>query len=146
MANTKDSEAASTLDLLRELFPYWSKKNLSLVAQGEKLSEVRGAVESAQEGIDKLMEDGVVTRSEWPGEILPDPEARRENQSLWKKVSAQTDEILAVMEKVGFSERGRALDAAVLRTIGEIPGELDSFTRLFYNPAGYFVGRIQLQE
>lgn len=146
MANTKDSEAASTLDMLRELFPYWSKKNLSLVAKGETLDKVRSAVESAQKGIEKLKEEGVVTRSEWPGEILPDPEARARNAVLWKKVSDRSDEIISVMEKVGFSERGRALDRAVLRMIGEVPSNLDSFTRLFYSPAGYFVGRIQLEK
>jgi predicted RND superfamily exporter protein len=65
---------------------------------------------------------------------------------LWEKVSAKSDEILAAMDKAGFSDRGRALDAAVLRGLGEVPAELDSFTRLFYHPDGYFVGRIQLAE
>lgn len=146
MANPKDSEAATTLESLRELFPYWSKKNLSLVAQGDDLTGVRRAVESAQEGIVKLKKSGVITRSEWPAEILPDPQARIRNLALWEKVSAKSDEILASMKKAGFSERGRALDAAVLRGLGSVPAELDSFTRLFYHPDGFFVGRIQLAE
>jgi predicted RND superfamily exporter protein len=146
MANPKDSEAAITLESLRELFPYWSKKNLSLVAQGDDLTEVRRAVESAQDGIAELEKAGVITRAEWPVEILPDPEARQKNMGLWEKVSAKSDEILAAMDKAGFSDRGRALDAAVLRGLGEVPAELDSFTRLFYHPDGYFVGRIQLAE
>lgn len=146
MVNPKNSEAASTLQSLRELFPYWSKKNLSLVADGDTISELREAMNSAQAGIDHLEQSGVILRSEWPVDLLPDPEARQKNAAIWKKVSENADQVSAALTEAGFSEKGRALDLAILKEFQNPPEGIDSFTRLFYHPDGFFVGRIQLAE
>ncbi len=140
------SEAAQTFETIQELFPAWSKKNLSLIARGDSLDEVRESLKFAKERIAELTEAGVITRSEWPVEVLPDPEARIENAPLWKAVAGKSDEILSTMEAAGFSEKGRALDSLVLEYLSDQTDELDPFARMFYHEDGFFSGRIQLKE
>ena len=146
MVEPEVSEAAQTFEVIQELFPAWSKKNLSLIARGDSLDEVRESLELAKERIAKLMEEGVITRSEWPIKVLPDPEARTENAPLWKEISKKSDEILGAMEEAGFTKEGRALDSLVLKHLGDEHDELDVFSRMFYHEDGFFSGRIQLEE
>lgn len=146
MVEPEVSEAAQTYEIIQELFPSWSKKNLSLIAQGDSVEELRESLEFADQKIAELKEAGVITRSEWPVKVLPDLEARSENAPLWKAVSARSDEILATMEKAGFNEKGRELDSFILKQLGEEPEGQDPFARLFYHEDGFFSGRIQLKE
>jgi len=146
MVEPEVSEAAQTFEIIQELFPAWSKKNLSLIARGDSLDEVQESLAFAEKRIAELMEAGVITRSEWPVEVLPNPEARIENAPLWKVVATKSDEILATMEEAGFNEKGRALDSLVLKYLSDQTYELDPFARMFYHEDGFFSGRIQLKE
>lgn len=146
MIEPEVSEAAQTLEIIQELFPAWSKKNLSLIAKGDSLEEVREGLEFAEKKIAELQEDGVIIRSEWPVKVLPNPAARAENAPHWEAVSQKSEEILSTMEEAGFSEKGRKLDALVLEYLGEQAQGIDPFVRMFYHEDGYFSGRIQLEE
>lgn len=146
MVEPEESEAAAALELLQEQFPFWSKKNLSLVARGDSLEDLRSKVASVRDEIAVLKEKGVITRAEWPVALLPNPEARLANARTWQEIAARSDEVIAALEEAGFSEQGRALDAAVLKNLETIPDELDPFARAFYHPEGYFSGRIQLKD
>lgn len=146
MVEPEVSEAAQTLETIQELFPAWSKKNLSLIAQGDSLEQLRKSMAIADKKIEKLKAGGVIMRSDWPIEVLPDPEARDANAPLWEAVSAKRDEILAAMEEAGFSEKGRTLDSLVLKYLGDWQEEADPFLRLYYHEDGFFSGRIQLEE
>ena len=146
MVEPEESEAAATLEVLQELFPAWSKKNLSVVANGRNLGALKEAALDARAGIAALKESGVIVSSEWPVGLIPDLEARKANIGPLNKIADQSVEIIADMEIAGFSAKGRALDAAIIRFFGAPSDELDPLTKLFYHPDGYFTGRIQLKE
>ena len=146
MVEPEVSEAAQTLEIMQEHFPRWSKRNLSLIAQGESVDDVRKSLEIAREKVVHLQESGLITRFDWPVEVLPDLEARAENAELWKRTSQNSEMILSEMEKAGFNEKGRDLASLVLKYLAETPDELDSFARMFYHEDGLFSGRIQLAE
>ena len=146
MVEPEISEAAQALEVIQEEFPAWSKRNLSLVAVGETVDDVRNSLKLAEAKIEKLKESGLVTRSEWPVEVLPDRESRAINANSWYEVSQNSQVILDEMKKAGFNEKGRALDSLVLQNLADTPEELDLFTRVFYHEEGYFSGRIQLKE
>jgi predicted RND superfamily exporter protein len=146
MVEPEVSEAAQTLELIQEHFPAWSKRNLSLVAKGNSVDEVRDSLKIAEAKISELKKTGLITRSEWPVEVLPDREAREINAELWREVSQNSQAILSEMEKAGFNEKGRDLDSLVLKNLAETPDELDPFARMFYHEEGFFSGRIQLKE
>jgi predicted RND superfamily exporter protein len=146
MLEPEVSEAAQTFETIQELYPAWSKKNLSLIAQGKTLVDVRESLEFADGKVNELVEEGVLTRAEWPIKVLPDPVARTANATRWEEVSAKSAEISATLEAAGFSEKGRALDTLVLEHLGSTPNELDPFARMFYHEDGFFSGRVQLSE
>jgi hypothetical protein len=146
MVEPDHSEAAATLEMLQEQFPFWSKKNLSVIARGEDLKEVRDRVNSARSEMTRLQKEGVITRWEWPVDLLPDPEARRANAVSWREVSARSTEIGEALKEAGFSEKGRALDLAILKNLGQPWDDLDPLIQTFYHPDGFFSGRIQLQD
>ena len=146
MVEPEVSEAAQTLEVMQNQFPAFSRRNLSLVAKGKTVDQLRDSLKLTKSKINKLKESGLITRSEWPVEVLPNREARLINTEVWKEISQNSQTILAEMEKAGFNERGRTLDSLVLKNLADIPDELDSFTRKFYHEAGFFSGRIQLQE
>lgn len=146
MVEPEVSEAAQTLEVIQEHFPAWSKRNLSLVAKGDSVEEIRKSLKVAERKINELKESGLITRSEWPVQVLPDREARAKNAGVWKEVSQNSEAILAEMEKAGFNERGRELDSMVLKNLANVPDELDPFARMFYHEEGFFSGRIQLKE
>ena len=144
MVQPESSEAAQTFEVIQDQFPAWSKRNVSLIVQGESLTEVRESLEFAAEGIARLREKGVLIRSEWPVKVLPNEENRAANAALWKEASAEVGNILRAMEEAGFSEKGRALDRKVLEALGgPIEGE-DHFAKVFYHEDGFFSGRVQL--
>lgn len=140
------SEATQTFELIQEFYPAWSKKNISLLASGETLSEVRDSIEFAEARIEALKAEGVVVRSEWPVKILPDPVARATNAASWREVSEKSEEIVEALKEAGFSAKGYELDQLVLQCLSETPDELDAFTRLFYHENGSFAGRVQLKD
>jgi predicted RND superfamily exporter protein len=146
MVEPEVSEAAQTLEIMQNQFPAFSRRNLSLVAKGETVDEVRGSLKVAEAKIEKFKESGLITRSEWPVEVLPDREARIINAEVWKQISQNSQTILAEMERAGFNEKGRALDSLVLKSFADISDELDPFARTFYHEDGFFSGRIQLKE
>jgi predicted RND superfamily exporter protein len=146
MVEPEVSEAAQTFDEIQSLYPAWSKKNLSLVVHGDSLEKVRESLEFAEAEIAKLVDDGVLVRSEWPAKILPDREARARNAARWRGVSDRSEEIMTALEEAGFSETGRALDKLVLENLEATPDELDPFARLFYHEDGFFSGRVQLKD
>ena len=146
MVEPEVSEAAQTLEVIQEHFPALSKRNLSLVAKGDTVKAVRNSLEIAREKIQELKKAGLIARSEWPVEVLPDREARKINAGVWSEVSQNSVTILAEMEKAGFNEKGRQLDSLVLKNLVDIPDDLDPFARTFYHADGYFSGRIQLEE
>ncbi|MDA7504685.1 MMPL family transporter [bacterium] len=146
MVEPEVSEAAQTLEIMQNQFPAFSRRNLSLVAKGETVDEVRNSLKVAEEKIDKLKESGLITRSEWPVEVLPNREARMINAEVWNEIAQNSQTILAEMERAGFNEKGRALDSLVLKSFADIPDELDPFARTFYHEDGFFSGRIQLKE
>lgn len=146
MVEPEVSEAAATLETLQELFPSWSKRNLSVVVQGENLAEVRQLGKETERGIEELREAGVISWAQWPTALLPDPGAREANRELWRRVSEKAEQIDEMMEEAGFSEKGRKLSSLVLQNLQDPGDAQDPSTRLFYHPDGYFVGRIQLQD
>lgn len=146
MVEPEVSEAAQTFETIQEQYPAWSKRNLSILVQGDSLEEVRDSLEFAESKIEELKAQGILVRSEWPVKVLPDPDARSQNLGIWKEVSNRSDQILAKMEEAGFSEKGRKLNQLVLKELGKTPDGLDPFARMFYHEAGYFSGRVQLKE
>ena len=146
MVEPEVSEAAQTLEIMQNQFPAFSRRNLSLVAKGETVNEVRGSLKVAEAKINQLKEAGLITRSEWPVEVLPDRDARKTNAEVWNEISLSSQVILTQMERAGFNEKGRALDSLVLKNLADIPDELDPFARKFYHEDGFFSGRIQLKE
>ena len=146
MVEPEVSEAAQTLEIMQNKFPAFSRRNLSLVAKGETVNEVRDSLKVAEAKINQLKEAGVITRSEWPVEVLPDRDARKTNAEVWNEISLSSQVILTQMERAGFNEKGRALDSLVLKNLADISDELDPFARKFYHEDGFFSGRIQLKE
>ena len=146
MVEPEVSEAAQTLEIIQNQFPAFSRRNLSLVAKGETVNEVRDSLKVAEAKINQLKEAGLITRSEWPVEVLPDRDARKTNAKVWNEISLSSQVILAQMERAGFNEKGRALDSLVLKNLADISDELDPFARQFYHEEGFFSGRIQLKE
>ena len=146
MVEPEVSEAAQTLEIIQNQFPAFSRRNLSLVAKGETVNEVRDSLKVAEAKINQLKEAGLITRSEWPVEVLPDRDARKTNAKVWNEISLSSQVILAQMERAGFNEKGRALDSLVLKNLADISDELDPFARQFYHEDGFFSGRIQLKE
>ena len=146
MVEPEVSEAAQTLEIMQNQFPAFSRRNLSLVAKGETVNEVRDSLKVAEAKINQLKEAGLITRSEWPVEVLPDRDARKTNAEVWNEISLSSQVILTQMERAGFNEKGRALDSLVLKNLADIPDELDPFARKFYHEDGFFSGRIQLKE
>lgn len=146
MVEPEVSEAAQTFETIHELYPAWSKKNLSILAKGDSVEAVRDSLEFAEEKIKELTEEGILVRSEWPVKVLPNLDARLVNADMWRGVSDRSDQILKQLEKAGFSEKGRALDKLVLSYLAKTPGELDSFARMFFHEKGYFSGRVQLKD
>ncbi len=146
MVEPEVSEAAQTLETIQERYPAWSKKNLSLIAKGETLEDVRASLEFSAEKIEELKRKGILVRSEWPIKVLPDLDARLANADMWRTVSERSDRILAQLEEAGFSEKGTELDKLVLEHLAKTPDDLDSFARKFYHEDGYFSGRVQLQD
>ena len=146
MVEPEVSEAAQTLEIIQNQFPAFSRRNLSLVAKGETVNEVRDSLKVAEAKINQLKEAGLITRSEWPVEVLPDRDARKTNAKVWNEISLSSQVILAQMERAGFNEKGRALDSLVLKNLADISDELDPFARKFYHEEGFFSGRIQLKE
>ena len=146
MVEPEVSEAAQTLEIMQNQFPAFSRRNLSLVAKGETVNEVRDSLKVAEAKINQLKEAGLITRSEWPVEVLPDRYARKTNAEVWNEISLSSQVILTQMERAGFNEKGRALDSLVLKNLADISDELDPFARKFYHEDGFFSGRIQLKE
>lgn len=146
MVEPEVSEAAQTLEIMQNQFPAFSRRNLSLVAKGESVNEVRDSLKVAEAKINQLKEAGLITRSEWPVEVLPDRDARKTNAKVWNEISLSSQVILTQMERAGFNEKGRALDSLVLKNLADISDELDPFARKFYHEDGFFSGRIQLKE
>lgn len=146
MVEPEVSEAAQTLEIMQNQFPAFSRRNLSLVAKGETVNEVRDSLKVAEAKINQLKEAGLITRSEWPVEVLPDRDARKTNAEVWNEISLSSQVILTQMERAGFNEKGRALDSLVLKNLADISDELDPFARKFYHEDGFFSGRIQLKE
>jgi predicted RND superfamily exporter protein len=146
MVEPEVSEAAQTLEIMQNQFPAFSRRNLSLVAKGETVNEVRDSLKVAEAKINQLKEAGLITRSEWPVEVLPDRDARKTNAEVWNEISLSSQVILTQMERAGFNEKGRALDSLVLKNLADIPDKLDPFARKFYHEDGFFSGRIQLKE
>ena len=146
MVEPEVSEAAQTLEIMQNQFPAFSRRNLSLVAKGETVNEVRDSLKVAEAKINQLKEAGLITKSEWPVEVLPDRDARKTNAEVWNEISLSSQVILTKMERAGFNEKGRALDSLVLKNLADISDELDPFARQFYHEEGFFSGRIQLKE
>ena len=146
MVEPEVSEAAQTLEIMQNQFPAFSRRNLSLVAKGETVNEVRDSLKVAEAKINQLKEAGLIARSEWPVEVLPDRDARKTNAEVWNEISLSSQVILTKMERAGFNEKGRALDSLVLKNLADISDELDPFARQFYHEEGFFSGRIQLKE
>lgn len=146
MVEPELSEAAQTFETIQEFYPAWSKRNLSLLVQGDSLDAVRESLEFAESKIEELKEREVLVRSEWPVKVLPNLDARSQNAEMWKEVSSRSAQILAKMEDAGFSEKGRKLNRLVLEELARTPDELDPFARMFYHEDGYFSGRVQLKE
>jgi len=146
MVEPEISEAVQSFEVMQQNYPAWSKKNLTLITKGESLAEVRESLDLAQKEIVRLKKEGVLVRSEWPTEILPDPVARAANAEYWREVSAKSEEIVAALAKAGFSPKGYELDQMVLQKLGSTPDELDPFARMFYHEDGFFAGRVQLKE
>ncbi len=146
MIEPETSEAAETLLSIQELFETWSIKNVSLLASGDSPQEIRKRLEATREDAHKMMEDGFLEGVELPLELIPNPEARLANHESWTSVAKKQDEILSVMKEQGFTERGRALTELILKEFAQGPTQLDAMTRVFYQPEGFFSGRVRLKE
>ena len=77
MVEPEVSEAAQTLEIMQNQFPAFSRRNLSLVAKGETVNEVRDSLKVAEAKINQLKEAGLITRSEWRIKILSASRAPR---------------------------------------------------------------------
>lgn len=146
MIEPETSEAAETLQSIQELFNAWSKKNVSVLVVGDSPEEIRERLEVTRQDAEKMIEEGFLASSELPLELLPNPEARKLNREPWEKVAERSEEILTVMEEQGFTEQGRTLAKLVLEEFAKGPPELDDMARVFYQPDGFFSGRVRLTD
>ena len=127
MSLPKGSEAVVALDEIKEKFPAWSDRNWDLVTVAESQEQLRERAEEAERELARLQEEGLIERYQWPLSVLPEKENWERNEANWRKVGARREAILALLEKEGFSEKGRAYTGLVL---AELPRPLEASSDL----------------
>lgn len=114
------SEASATFAKIQENFPAWSDQNLQMIASAESWEELRDAVGTARERLEKLKAEGVLLHFQWPVELIPNSGFENANKEVLAEISGKREEIIRTLESNGFSESGVAMDKMVLESL---PGQ-----------------------
>ena len=119
MVQPTTSEAAATFEKIQNKFPAWSDKNLQIIAKGNSWEDLRNAADEAGKELAKLKENGIVAHYQWPVDLIPSGANLQANSEALGKIAGAKNQIAAVVEANGFSEKGSALDKMVLGSLGK---------------------------
>ena len=150
MSLPKGSEAVVAFEKIKEKFPAWSERNWDLVTVADSQEQLRERAEEAGRKLAQLQEEGLIAQYQWPLSVLPEKENWKRNEANWRKAGSRREAILALLEKEGFSEKGRAFTGFVLAELPRPLGARSDLEKLFMarlsDGREVFTGRILLAE
>lgn len=121
MVQPDGSLAEKTFAKVRQEFPAWSKRNLTLLARGDSPAALSRTVSELEQRLNELEKTNLVVSHVFPSKLIPNPGNRSQNLALWKEVSHQKERIISALKEAGFSDKGIALDKGVLDHILDPP-------------------------
>ena len=112
--------------------------------------QLRERAEEAGRELVRLQEEGLIKQYQWPLSVLPEKDNWKRNEANWRKAGSRREAILALLEKEGFSEKGRTFTGLVLAELPRPLGARSDLEKLFLarlaDGREVFRGRILLAE
>ncbi|MFK7909683.1 MAG: MMPL family transporter [Akkermansiaceae bacterium] len=121
MVEPETSEAASAFETMQERFSSWSENNTLLVSSSKSVEKLQSNARDAADILSGKKSDGSISQYSWPYTLIPNPEAYQKNHARLRKLAAAKQQYIDTANKSGFSEKGLALNTAVMDAFLEHP-------------------------